>query len=195
MKVVSKKIKALFIVNLLYYVNNFIYVFAKLNFKIEGILALWTFTPFFFVLFSTFVMEDKSAKGVKSVKAISRIDLIIRIAALFANYAATVYTLKDLNFKILILIEIILMLSNIVLEIIMSKKMRDMPHDKKDIGYEILLIHQVIFHGVMKLYTISLYVIAVLFFIPLINTKAIVRKKIEEACKRYKLEIKSQQQI
>ena len=47
----------------------------------------------------------------------------------------------------------------------------------------------------IKLYSFSLYVIAVLFFIPLINTKAIVRKKIEEACKRYKLEIKSQQQI
>jgi hypothetical protein len=42
----------------------------------------------------------------------------------------------------------------------------------------------------MKLYTISIYVIAVLFFMLLFNTKFIVRKKIEEAYKRYRLNIK-----
>jgi hypothetical protein len=125
----KRKVKLLMILNLIYYLNNFLYTYVKIKYNVINIFDLWAFLPYFLVLLTTFFIESSLSLKRDNIKVMSIIDLCIRILALFVNYYATFFKFKDNNFKASFSLEIIMVLINIFLELKIYKKTTSIEFD------------------------------------------------------------------
>ncbi|CAM2888617.1 hypothetical protein HAHI6034_01505 [Hathewaya histolytica] len=112
----EKIVLRLIFLNIVYYLNNFLYVFIDKQFGIDGFLVFWAFSPYILIILSGLLLENLHLKTLKKVRKIVVIDLVLRVVSVFINYYSTSFKFKNINFISLILVEIIIMLINIFLE-------------------------------------------------------------------------------
>ena len=60
----KNKIKRNIYLNILCYLNNFIYLFVSNNIKIEGFMELWKLSPFIFLTATSVLMETNIIKKI-----------------------------------------------------------------------------------------------------------------------------------
>ena len=113
----KNRISILIVLNIVYYINNFLYTFVKVIFGINGILEFWAFSPYFFIFFTTFVAESSYSKVFNKIKIEARIDLCLRIIAMFVNFYISTLKFGEVWFKLFIFLELLLMSINIYLEL------------------------------------------------------------------------------
>ncbi len=112
----DKKIKKILNLNLLCYINNFIYIFASNKMEIKGLLELWVLTPFIFLFLTSFILENKCHREHIYLKKYALSDFIIRFMG-----ACIAFTELGLSFEIKIPISIFFMIFNIIIELRMLK--------------------------------------------------------------------------
>jgi hypothetical protein len=113
----KNKIRRNINLNILCYLNNFIYLFVSNNMKIEGFMELWKVVPFVFLTATSVLMETKYHKEHLYIKKYAVIDFIVRFLGAFVAFS----DLK-LNFKKKIILTIIFFILNMIIEIIMLNK-------------------------------------------------------------------------
>lgn len=111
----NKKLKALMLFNVLFYVNNFILIALTNAFGLEGIAALWFFTPFILILFTTWMIESPKRKLIGTIKKVAILDFALRCIILIINYLA-LSELILVPFVYLIGLSIIFMVLNVYIE-------------------------------------------------------------------------------
>jgi len=131
-------IKKLLALNIIYYLNNYLYVFLESKYGIDGFIGLWSFSPYIFILFTGFIMESSFRKTYKKIKEKAILDMLLRVVALFINYYITTFQLGSLIFNLLIGLEISIMSVNIFLEIKMYKEINLIIENKHHIEQDIL---------------------------------------------------------
>ena len=91
-------------------------------FGLNGIAALWFFTPFLFILFTTSIIEDVKEKSLVTIKKMSILDLTLRCTVLVINFLV-LSKLIHISFGILIAVNIIFMTLNFYVEWSMHKRL------------------------------------------------------------------------
>ena len=119
----KRNLKSLIIFNVTFYMNNFILIVLTNIFGSKDIAALWFFTPFIVILFTTSMIEIPKRKSIASIKKLSLLDFTLRCIILIVNFLA-LSQLIDIGFTNLIILGIIFMGVNIYIEWIMHKELR-----------------------------------------------------------------------
>ncbi|MDM5192477.1 hypothetical protein QUG02_05745 [Bacillus hominis] len=117
----DKKIKKLMLLNIIFYLNNFIMIILMHNPELEEIAAIWFFSPFVVILFTTFMFESLNGKMNNPLKKLSVIDFLLRCTILLVNFLG-VSGIIYLTFNYLIVLGVIFMTVNVYLEWKMYKK-------------------------------------------------------------------------
>ncbi|MDQ2086710.1 hypothetical protein RBH29_09760 [Herbivorax sp. ANBcel31] len=115
------KIKSLMFLNLIFYINIISVVILTKTFGLEGIVALWFFTPIIFLMFTTSIVESSNKKALISVKKIAVLDFLLRVIVLLLMYVFINIELQHINLSILIFICTVFAIINIFLELKMYK--------------------------------------------------------------------------
>src|SRR5699024_4037164 len=84
-------------------------------FGLEGIAALWFFTPFILILFTTWMIESPKRKLIGTIKKVAILDFALRCIILIINYLA-LSELILVPFVYLIGLSIIFMVLNVYIE-------------------------------------------------------------------------------
>ncbi|MFH4342875.1 hypothetical protein WAI93_19295, partial [Acinetobacter baumannii] len=92
------------------------------NPEFKEIAAIWFFSPFVVILFTTFMFESLNRKMTNQLKQLSVIDFLLRCTILLINFLG-VSGIIYLTFNHLILLGIIFMTVNVYLEWRMYKKL------------------------------------------------------------------------
>lgn len=111
----DKKIKRLMLVNILFYINNFIVIILSNTSGLEDIAAIWFFTPFVLILFTTAMVESSRGKQFNQLKKLSFLDFVLRCIIVVVNFLA-ISGIVELPFHYLIVLGIIFMTLNVYLE-------------------------------------------------------------------------------
>lgn len=102
--------------------NNFILILLISIFGLNGVGALWFFTPFIFILFTTSVIEEVKEKSLVTIKKMSILDIVLRCTMLVINFLV-LSKLIHLSFGILIVINVVFMILNFYVEWSMHKRL------------------------------------------------------------------------
>lgn len=113
----KNRIRALIVLNIIYYTNNLLYAVTKVRFGVSGILELWAFSPFFLIFLTTFVAEDNYRKIFNKIKNKARMGVALRIIAMFMNFYMTGFKFGEFWFGLMIFLELFIMGINIYLEV------------------------------------------------------------------------------
>ncbi|KAF0815566.1 hypothetical protein KIS4809_5685 [Bacillus sp. ZZV12-4809] len=111
----DKKIKKLMVVNSSFYINNFIVIILSNISGMEDIAAIWFFTPFVLILFTTSLVESSRGKQFNQLKKLSILDFALRCIIVVVNFLA-ISGIVELPFHYLIVLGIIFMTLNVYLE-------------------------------------------------------------------------------
>lgn len=111
----KKKFSRLFIINILFYLNNLLYLIFGLKMESDSLKQAWSITPLIFIAI-VYDFMDYSWKNNLSIKNKSIVDFIIRILAFLA-------VLDSLENKMVffILLMILMMITNILIEFDIKK--------------------------------------------------------------------------
>ncbi len=111
----KKKFSILFIINILFYLNNFLYLIFGLKMESDSLKQAWSMVPLIFIAI-VYDFKDYSWKNNLSIKNKSIVDFIIRILA----FLAVLYS--DENKMIFFILLMILMtITNILIEFDINK--------------------------------------------------------------------------
>lgn len=113
----------LIIANLIFYLNNFLLIILINRFALKGLLGLWFFTPFIFILFTTHVLEQSKHQITREIRALSIIDLVIRAIVLVINFIV-ISELINLNLNYLLIINSVFLMINMSGEWTIRKKIQ-----------------------------------------------------------------------
>ncbi|WP_445505446.1 SoxR reducing system RseC family protein [Niallia sp. 03091] len=128
----DKKIKKLMLLNILFYVNNFIVIILTNNFGIKDIGAILFFSPFILILFTTSIVESSRGKMLGQLKKLSILDFLLRCTVLVINFLV-ISGIIHLTFYYLIVLGIIFMTVNVYLEWKIYKQIRFLKLQNKTI--------------------------------------------------------------
>lgn len=111
----KKKFSRLFIINILFYLNNLLYLIFGLKMESDSLKQAWSMVPLIFIAI-VYDFMDYSWKNNLSIKNKSIVDFIIRIVAFLA-------VLDSLENKMVffILLMILMMITNILIEFDIKK--------------------------------------------------------------------------
>lgn len=121
------KIKRNINLNILCYLNNFIYLFVTNNIKVEGFMEFWNLSPFVFLTATSVLMETKYHKEHLYIKKYAVIDWILRFLGAFPAFSYL-----NLNFKTKVVLTSIFFILNTIIEIIMLNKKDMMIHNENN---------------------------------------------------------------
>lgn len=138
----KKKTKSLMVINLLFYLNNFVVIILTSIFGLEGLGALWFFSPFIFIFFTTTMIESTNKDILKPVKRIALIDFILRIIFVFINYF-TIIEMFNIKTTYIIVINIIFLVANFLIELKMHKLICLYSSRKEKIEDDLLSINEI----------------------------------------------------
>jgi phosphate/sulfate permease len=82
----DKKIKKLMLSNIIFYLNNLIMIIFMHNPEFKEIAAVWFFSPFVVILFTTVMFESLNRKMNNQLKQLSVIDFLLRCTILLINF-------------------------------------------------------------------------------------------------------------
>ena len=133
-KIVVRLIK----INIIFYINNFLYAFIKTKFDISGLISLWAFSPYFILLFSGIVVDASIRKELSGIRKKAIFDLLLRTVAMFINFYATTFNFGAVAFNLLILAELMVMTINLYLEISIYKYVKEFIDKNKVLEQKIL---------------------------------------------------------
>ncbi|MBY0097893.1 hypothetical protein [Mesobacillus maritimus] len=119
----GQKIKKLMLVNILFYINNFILIILSNTSGLEDLAAIWFFTPFVLILFTTSMLESSRRTQVKQLKRFSLLDFILRCIIVIINFLVISGFIK-LEYLYLIVLGIIFMIVNLYLERKINKQIQ-----------------------------------------------------------------------
>lgn len=108
--------KFLIKLNLLTYLNNFLYIIVSDKVEIINILSLWVLSPFVFLILTSFILENKYHTERLYLKKYALMDFVIRFLG-----ACSAFTELNLEFKTKVLSCSFFMIINIIIEIKMLK--------------------------------------------------------------------------
>ncbi|QLY80428.1 hypothetical protein [Clostridium intestinale] len=111
----KKKFSRLFIINILFYLNNGIYLIFGLKMESDSLKQAWTMVPLIFIAI-VYDFMDYSWKNNLSIKNKSIADFIIRILA----FLAVLYSVEN-KMVFFILLMILMMITNILIEFDIKK--------------------------------------------------------------------------
>lgn len=111
----DSRLKALIGSNFLFHINNFVLIVLISIFGLNSVGALWFFTPFIFILFTTSIIEGVKEKSFVTIKKMSIIDLGLRCSILIINFLV-LSKLINLSLGILIPINVVFMTLNFYVE-------------------------------------------------------------------------------
>jgi hypothetical protein len=120
------KIKNIIYLNILCYLNNFVYILISSNIKIDGYISLWVLSPFVFLTMTSVLIETKYHKEHLYIKKYAIIDFILRFFGCLVAFSEF-----NLNFRLKIILSIILIILNIIIEIMMLNKKDNISYQKK----------------------------------------------------------------
>jgi hypothetical protein len=137
---VRKAVKVLIILNLINYLNNFIFAYVHANdelYKIVKsnfhILGVWVFSPYLIIMLTSFILATDYKEGYKIFRKEAMVDWIIRVVSCCVVF-------QEFNFKFLSLEYILqqsilglLLIVNIFLEYRMYQKSKNYITVEKDI--------------------------------------------------------------
>jgi len=111
-----RQLNILIIRNLLFHLNNFILFILVYNFNgLEGFAALWFFTPFILVFFTSLIVENPNVRSNKALKKLAILDLTMRGFIIFINF----FCLSDvlpINMNYLVAINIVSLIVTLFME-------------------------------------------------------------------------------
>ena len=111
-----RQLNILIIRNLLFHLNNFILFILVYNFNgLEGFAALWFFTPFILVFFTSLIAENPNVRSNKALKKLAISDLTMRGFIIFINF----FCLSDvlpINMNYLVAINIVSLIVTLFME-------------------------------------------------------------------------------
>src|SRR5690625_1079925 len=84
----NKKLKALMLFNVLFYVNNFVLIALTNAFGLEGIAALSCFTTYILIMCTTWMIENPKRKLNGTIKKMSILYFALRCIILIITYLA-----------------------------------------------------------------------------------------------------------
>ncbi|WP_210471321.1 hypothetical protein [Sporosarcina sp. 6E9] len=122
----DQKLKTLMLGNVLFHINNFILILLTNTFGLKGIAAIWFFTPFILILFTTSMIESRREK------LMGMVDFIVRCIILIINYLALSEFIR-IPFAYLIVLGIIFMVLNIYIEWTMHKRLQLSQNEDDDV--------------------------------------------------------------
>ena len=76
------------LVNILFYINNFIVIILSNTSGLDDIAAIWFFTPFVLILFTTAMVESSRGKQFNQLKKLSFLDFVLRCIIVVVNFLA-----------------------------------------------------------------------------------------------------------
>jgi hypothetical protein len=133
-KDMDEKLKKLMLINILFYINIFIVIILSNTSGLEDIAAVWFFTPFMLILFTTSMVESSRVKQFNQLKKLSNLDFVLRCIIVVVNFLA-ISGIVELPFHHLIVLGIIFMTLNVYLEWKIYKQIHlDHLHNYKDEG-------------------------------------------------------------
>ncbi|TXC85764.1 hypothetical protein FS935_19880 [Metabacillus litoralis] len=133
----ESKIKKLLLLNVLFYLNNLILILLTINFGLKGFIALWFFSPFVFVLFTTSILESTKGRLLGYLRKIAILDFLLRCIVVVINFLV-ISELIFLPLYYLIVIGIIFMCVNVYLELRISKHLHLLDDQNENIDQEVL---------------------------------------------------------
>ncbi|SHH99316.1 hypothetical protein SAMN05421807_12715 [Virgibacillus chiguensis] len=116
----NRKLNILMFYNTVFHINNFILILLVYLFGLNSIAALWLFTPFISILFTTSMIENSKKILSGTVRKLSIIDFLSRCFILFFNFFA-LSNLVHIPYIYLFGVGIIFMMINIYVEVRMKK--------------------------------------------------------------------------
>lgn len=121
------KVKLLICINLLCYLNNFIYVFVSKNIKITGYYSAWILSPYVFLFITAFILEERYHNNNKQLTKTAYFDFIIRFLG-----ACSAFAELELSFQLRVLLSLFFLVINVIVEVKMLKmKPVSMSKEKK----------------------------------------------------------------
>ena len=111
----KNKLRKLLLFNFLFYANNFLVIILAETIGLNGMAAVWFFTPFILIFFTTGLLEGSVNERFSSFKYLSFLDLGLRFLILILNFIA-LSGMINLSFAYLIAIGVLVMAINIYLE-------------------------------------------------------------------------------
>ncbi|WP_226670795.1 hypothetical protein [Metabacillus litoralis] len=133
----GSKINNLLLLNVLFYLNNFILILLTINFGLKDFTAFCFFSPFVFVLFTTSILESTKGKLLGHLRKIAIVDFLLRCIVVVTNFLV-ISELIFLPLYYLIVIGIIFMCVNVYLEWKMSKHLSTLSDQNISIDQEVL---------------------------------------------------------
>lgn len=121
------KMKQLIFINLLCYLNNFIYLFVSKDIEITGYYSAWVLSPYIFLFFTAFILEEKYHNDNKQLTKIAYFDFLIRFLGTFSAFAEL-----ELSFQVRLALSVVFLIINVLVEVKMLKiKPENVSKDKK----------------------------------------------------------------
>lgn len=111
----KNKLRRLMLFNFLFYANNLLVIMLVETIGLNGMAALWFFSPFVFIFFTTGLLEGSISEKTNSFKKLSIFDLGLRLLIIILNFVALSGMIK-LSFLYLIAIGVLFLVTNIYLE-------------------------------------------------------------------------------
>lgn len=115
----KKKFSRLFIINILFYLNNLLYLIFGLKMESDSLKQAWTMVPLIFIAI-VYDFMDYSWKNNLSIKNKSIADFIIRILA----FLAVLYSAEN-KMIFFILLMILMMITNLLIEFDIKKDIQN----------------------------------------------------------------------
>ncbi|MBS4207306.1 hypothetical protein [Bacillus sp. FJAT-50079] len=128
----NKNIKRLMLFNFLFYLNNFIVIILANVYGLKDIAALWFFSPFILILFTTSVIEMSKKKLIGLTKKMAILDFVLRCIVLIINFLS-ISRLIPFSFQNIIVFGLIFMALNIVIEWVLHKQLVPLKHADEDL--------------------------------------------------------------
>lgn len=100
--------------SIFYYVSIFLLIVLSHFYGLQGFVAIWFFTPFVFLLFTTSIVEISTRKINHSIKALAIVDFLIRCLLLIVTYLA-ISNFINLSFALQISLGLFSLLLNLLI--------------------------------------------------------------------------------
>lgn len=121
----QNKIKYLIKLNIINYINNFLYSFVLSLKGVDGYLSLWSISPLIFLTLTSFILATDNKPEYKIFKKEALLDFIVRVIGCGVGFLN--YRVKFLSYGFILRMSIIflLMIINLFIEYRIYKKSKD----------------------------------------------------------------------